>query len=88
MAMQNNNYRRYSSAEAVSTVQLLQHPTRPGVFYPVHRRPVRLAGVDYASANILFFITYNVRRDCDVRFIDDIGELAWDTMMAEMSRTD
>jgi REP element-mobilizing transposase RayT len=84
--MQPDNYRRYSIAEAVPTVKLLQHPTQPNVFFPVHRRPTRLAGIDYASADIQFFVTYNVRKDCEVRFLGDTGKTTWDTMLDEMDR--
>ncbi len=82
--MRTNNYRTYDNAEAVPTVQMLQHPTRPNAFFPVHRRPVRLAGIDYASSNIVFFVTYNVRKDCQVRFMGDVGKTAWGTMMNEI----
>jgi REP element-mobilizing transposase RayT len=84
--MQNERYKQYRQAEAVPTTRVLQHPTKPNVFYPVHRRPMRLPGVDYAAPDLICFVTFNVRNGCGVLFTGESGRIAWAAFSDELSR--
>ena len=71
-----SNRRTYGSADAVPTREFVQHPTRADLFYPVHKRPKRLAGVDYTSESCCCFVTYNLKAGCEP-LIGEIGQTAW-----------
>ena len=69
--MNKDNYRRYDQAEAVPTRMVFQHPTKPNLFFPVHRRPLRLLGVNYAAPDCLCFVTFNVNTACGVLLTEE-----------------
>ena len=82
--MRQDNYRRYDQAEAVPTRTVLQHPTTPNLFFPVHRRSLRLPGINYASEYCLCFVTFNVNTVCGVLLTDENAPLAWDALTAQL----
>ncbi len=84
--MNNSRYKSYSSAEAVPTKRILQHPTKPNVFYPIHHRPMRHAGVNYANARLICFVTFNVKTECGLELVNDLGHCTWDALRDEVAR--
>jgi putative transposase len=84
--MVNSRYKQYASPDEVPTRQMLEHPSKAGIFVPVHRRPMRLPGVDYTNASLVCFVTFNIHRECNVRFIDVIGQRIWQALLDEMNR--
>ncbi|HLK59524.1 MAG TPA: transposase [Chthonomonadaceae bacterium] len=84
--MRRSPYKQYASPEAAPTQTVLEHPTKPGVFLPVHRRPMRLQGVDYTSPELVCFVTFNVETECEVRFTGEIGRQAWGSLIDELER--
>jgi REP element-mobilizing transposase RayT len=86
--MRKDNYRRYEQAESVPTRTILQHPTKPNLFFPVHRRVLRLPDVDYSSVDCLCFVTFNVNRACGVLLTEENGPLAWDALQQQLQQLD
>ena len=84
--MDSSRYKRYPTPEAVPTRKFIQHPTKQDVFLPVHRRPMRMLGVDYTSKNIVFFVTFNTDRLCEVLLTDENGQCVWDAILDEIAR--
>ena len=72
-------YREYSSPDDVETRLYLEHPTRPGVYLPIHRRPMRLPNTDYRSPDCLCFVTFNIHPRCSVTLTGKVAEVAWQT---------
>jgi REP element-mobilizing transposase RayT len=85
--VQKDFFKRFDSAEAVPTTKALQHPTKPGLFYPVHRRPLRLRGVNYAAPDLICFVTFNVKLGCDVELTGEIGALVWQALRDALAKT-
>ena len=84
--MRNDNYRRYTQAEAVPTRKVLQHPTKLDLFFPVHGRPQRLPNVDYASADCLCFITFNVNAAAEALLTGENGPIAWVALNEQLTQ--
>ena len=82
--MRKDNYRRYTQVDAVPTHIVLQHPTKPDLFFPVHRRPLRLPNVDYTSTDCLCFVTFNTDTASGVLLTEENGQLAWATLEEQL----
>ena len=72
--------REYSSPEEVPTTLSIEHPHKMGVYLPVHRRPVRLPGVDYRSPDCICFVTYRLA-ETDALLVGDAGQIAWQALL-------
>jgi REP element-mobilizing transposase RayT len=72
--------RSYSSPELVPTRSFIEHPYKRGQYLPVHRRPMRLPGIDYAAAECCCFVTYNLRPG-NPPLSGSLGQTAWDAFL-------
>jgi len=79
-------YREYKSPEEVETTLYIEHPRKRGVFLPVHRRPMRLPGIDYSSPDCICFVTFNLHPQCRERLMGKVGEIAWHWLWREVNR--
>ncbi len=83
--MRQDTNRRYNEAASVPTRTVMQHPTNPYLFFPVHRRPMRLPRVDYASPTCLCFVTFNVKSVNGVLLTGEIAAIAWSTLRERLT---
>ncbi len=70
-------YREYRRLGEIETRLYIEHPRRPGVYLPMHRRPMRLPEVDYRSPECLCFVTFNLHPQCPLTLTGELAEMAW-----------
>jgi len=70
-------YREYNRVDEVETCLYIEHPRKPGVYLPVHRRPMRLPDIDYASTDCVCFVTFNLHPACTNALTGEIAEAGW-----------
>jgi len=77
----------HGGPDGIPTGKWIEHPYKPDVFLPVHRRPIRAPEIDYTSHDCRCFVTYCL----DVReplLVGPVGETAWNPLLEEQQRLD
>ena len=78
------NYKKYRNIDDVPTRRVMPHPTLPDTYLSVHQSSRRLKGVDYTSHDNIFFVTFNVADNCDVKFDIETGAAVWAALLDEI----
>src|SRR5687768_6694997 len=67
----------FRNPDEVPTRLMIGHPRRPGELLPVHRRPMRNPGFDYAHPELVCFVTFCLDRSSRAIFSRQPGDVAW-----------